>query len=942
MENRFIEMDEYLQQFTRNRKRNLKTLTDLHEPSNGNGYGVSKSFEWSAPLSVQNRVLVVLMENGGVDLGLPQLVDKLLAALHVSFVPDAIKQKIASYLNDKFKSLTDNLLETAELTINRYSSARPSLFGDVIVLRNGSATYQQLKDTLVRLSQEKKVIDIFVLTHGSDKYIALSGGDGIDERKIGAIKTANGAPLSIRSVYMMNCVGSTLNKAWLDAGAKVSSGAIRNNYLPEPSMYFFWSAWKAGQNFETAVTGAFRKTINLMNDAVKNMLGNIPLLSSYAGHVNFENFDFVKDSAPVIQGQRTLTISSDELNFAQSLYNSMATTVLPVSTLQSLNVSLSFEADKTTRPWKVSKQGIDLIKKFQGFRSKMYNDAAGHCTIGYGTLLHQGTCNGAESEKSYEDGISEEKATDLLLEKTKHFEDTINNSVTVDLNQNQVDALMSFIYNVGGDNFNGSTLLKVLNQKKYEDVPGEIKKWTKAKVDGKMVDLPGLVTGRNAEATLFVMSSIANAQSIIDNFSIPFYDTGEHALFGEFIDNAHSGPLANVPPLQPSTTYNINTVAFTYGQIITMGDLYDKYDDFKNAPPSELNRVKKLVEKDETHYKNKVLHLGSFIKGVPNEDWGDDKIGIGKRYIDLALKNNSHFAPPPAGVSSSQKNNRSEWEYYHKKAIDAARSGTPLDQVYPINAFGDHFLTDAFSAGHLINKEVVMNKFIGNVITNGKINDAGDKLFEKVAAGALAIPDVKKELAKYEVMETHWYIAGKHLNLDDTVPVHVFYRVLKGIMEDTTHGGREQIAGLAAKAIHDYLNTYQSNGKKGVPVKNNKGMSWYLTGDTTLEWDSVNHVNNLEIVQQAVKQSVVNIQDAVANKNTPLSAYFQKVWDYVPLLTDATTKTIIDNGIAVYTNPSSQQLIAKSISLVKDELKTLLKALVDAKQIRSINTSWWG
>jgi GH24 family phage-related lysozyme (muramidase) len=941
VENRFIEMDEYLEQFTRTKKRHRNTLTHLPEPNGSNSYSISKSFEWSVPFSVQNRVLVVLMENGGVDLGLPQLVDKLLTALHVNFVPDTIKQKVAGYLNEKFKSLTDNLLESAELTINRYSSAKPTLFGDVIVLRNGSATFQQLKDTLVRLSKEKKVIDIFILTHGSDKYIALSGGDGVDEGKIAAIKTANGAPLNIRSVYMMNCVGSTLNKAWLDAGAKVSSGAIRNNYLPEPTMFFFWNAWKGGQNFETSVTGAYRKTINLMNDTVKSVFGKIPLLSSYVSSINFENYDFVKDSSPVIQGQRSLTISSDELNFTQSLYNSMATTVLPVSTLQSLTVSRSLEAD-TSRPWKTSKHGIELIKKFEGFRSQMYNDPAGNCTIGYGTLLHQGACNGAESENQFKEGISEEKATDLLMQKIKQFEETINDQVKVDLNQNQVDALVSFTYNVGIGNFNDSTLLKVLNQKKYEDVPSEIKKWTKAKKDGKMVELPVLVNRRNAEATLFAMSAIANAQSIIDNFSHPFYDTGEHALFGEFIDNVHSGPLVNVAPLQPSTTFNINTVAFTYGQIITMGDLYDKYEDFKKAPVAELTRVKKLVEKDEAHYRNTVLHLGRFVEGVPNKDWGDNTIGIGRRYIDLALLNNSHFAPPPSGVSSAQKNNRTEWEYYHKQAIDAARNGMPLDQVYPVNAFGDHFLTDAFSAGHLINKEIVMNKFIDNVITNGKINDAGDKLFEKVAAGALAISDVKKELAKYEVTETHWYLAGKHLNLDDTVPVHVFYRVLKGIMEDTDHGGRKQIAGLAAKAIHDFLNTYQSNGKKGVPVKNNKGMSWSLTGDTTLDWNAGNHVNNLEIIQQAVKQSVENIQDAVANKSTPLSVYFQKVWDYVPVLTDPTTKAIIDNAIAVYTNPSSQPLIDKSISLVKDEIKTLLKALEDANKIRSINTTRWG
>ena len=68
---------------------------------------------------------------------------------------------------------------------------------------------------------------------------------------------------------MMNCVGSSLNQAWIDAGAKVSSGAIRNNYLPEPTTFFFWTNWKAGQSFETAVTSAYRKTINAMNDAVR-------------------------------------------------------------------------------------------------------------------------------------------------------------------------------------------------------------------------------------------------------------------------------------------------------------------------------------------------------------------------------------------------------------------------------------------------------------------------------------------------------------------------------------------------------------------------------------------------------------------------------------------------------------------------------------------------
>jgi len=311
---------------------------------------------------------------------------------------------------------------------------------------------------------------------------------------------------------MMNCVGSSLNQAWLEAGAKVSAGTIGNNYIPEPTMYFFWNNWKAGQSCENSVTQAYRKTINLMNDAVRAVIGNIPGLSTIAGLVNFEDFDFVKSSAPVIQGQRTLTISTDDLVFNQSLFNSLATTVLPVSFLQSLNVSRPFTNERT-KSWEYSQQAMDLIKKFEGFRAKLYNDPVGHCTIGYGTLVHTGNCNGAASEQPYLQGVSEDEAIKLIKGRVDEFQKTINDLVTVELNQNQYDSLLSFVYNIGSGKFKDSTLLKVLNQGKYTDVPGEMKKWTKGTIDGKLVDLPGLVNRRNAESSLFA-TPVATSQSL--------------------------------------------------------------------------------------------------------------------------------------------------------------------------------------------------------------------------------------------------------------------------------------------------------------------------------------------------------------------------------------------------------------------------------------------
>jgi GH24 family phage-related lysozyme (muramidase) len=441
------------------------------------------------------------------------LVDKLLAGIPgASLIPDAYRQKLVDHIREAIKSLTDKLLETAELSANRYTAAKPDLFGDVVILRDGTSSYHDLKDKLLSLSRGGKIVDLFVLTHGSADYISVPGG--IDGQKIRDMKTANGKPLSIRSVYMMNCVGSSLNQAWIDAGAKVSSGALRNNYLPESTMFFFWNNWKEAQTFENAATSAYRKTINLMNDAVRGFLRQLPIpgAESLASNLDFENLDFVKDSAPVIQGQRGVTINSDDLSFSESTSSSLATTVLPNRVLRLLGASQSSsDAQRVSRT--ISQPGIDFIKGWEGFRATMYNDS-GHCAIGYGTLLHTGNCDGRPLEQPYINGISEESATQLLLQKANEFQQIINDSVTVALNQNQNDSLVSFVYNIGGNNFQRSTLLRLLNQGNYGAVPTELKKWTKARQNGSLVDLPGLVKRREGEAELFQKPSLTTAQSL--------------------------------------------------------------------------------------------------------------------------------------------------------------------------------------------------------------------------------------------------------------------------------------------------------------------------------------------------------------------------------------------------------------------------------------------
>ncbi|RYE58523.1 MAG: hypothetical protein EOP18_01035, partial [Rhizobiaceae bacterium] len=298
-----------------------------------------------------DRALVVLIENGGIDLDLAGLVDVLVKALPMGdLITDGMRRDLANFLQEKIRSLTDTLLESADLALNQFEKARPGHYDSVAVLRDGTASYDQLKAKLFDLSKAGKMIDLLILTHGGTDYISV--GSGITGQKIRDMKAEFGRPLNLRSVYMMNCVGSSLNQAWIDAGAKTACGAIRNNYLPEPTTHFFWTDWQAGESFEAAATNAYRKTIGLMNGALRSFVSGLPLPGSslLASQIDFEKLQFVIDSAPVIQGERSVTIASDNLSFTQSLGSSLATTVVPTGVVDAIAArTLSTEGEIASR-----------------------------------------------------------------------------------------------------------------------------------------------------------------------------------------------------------------------------------------------------------------------------------------------------------------------------------------------------------------------------------------------------------------------------------------------------------------------------------------------------------------------------------------------------------------------------------------------------------------
>lgn len=138
---------------------------------------------------------------------------------------------------------------------------------------------------------------------------------------------------------------------------------------------------------------------------------------------------------------------------------------------------------------KISSTGVDLIKHFESCKLTAYQDSVGIWTIGWG---HTGSVKKG-------DIWTQGEADNILLNDLDKFEGYVNQYVKVPLTQNQFDALVSWTFNLGPGNLKSSTMLTKLNEKKYDEVPSQMKRWNKA--GGKV--LRGLERRRNAEAAMF-------------------------------------------------------------------------------------------------------------------------------------------------------------------------------------------------------------------------------------------------------------------------------------------------------------------------------------------------------------------------------------------------------------------------------------------------------
>jgi GH24 family phage-related lysozyme (muramidase) len=147
-----------------------------------------------------------------------------------------------------------------------------------------------------------------------------------------------------------------------------------------------------------------------------------------------------------------------------------------------------------------SRELYEFVKVEEGKRLKAYRCPAGYWTIGYGHTSAAGAPVVSPGMV-----ITLEQANEILWRDLLKVAMAVDRLLKVPVTQYQYDALVSFGFNLGLTRLKGSTLLKMVNQKRFDEVPAQFMRWVYANDPrtGKKVQLKGLVKRRRAEAEIW-------------------------------------------------------------------------------------------------------------------------------------------------------------------------------------------------------------------------------------------------------------------------------------------------------------------------------------------------------------------------------------------------------------------------------------------------------
>jgi hypothetical protein len=374
------------------------------------------------------------------------------------------------------------------------------------------------------------------------------------------------------------------------------------------------------------------------------------------------------------------------------------------------------------------------------------------------------------------------------------------------------------------------------------------------------------------------------------------YDTGEHAQFGGGGD------------------VKVRGVFISQGELIAMGDFFERPEDILRAPKAELRQIVTLIRRARAADEGK-----PGAKPVKTEEWNDATDG---RYIKLAKKNTKHFAPKHGTKGKSGADHRGEFRHHHMAAIEIAHAHAGSDRKVPGNAlvyngFAGHFLTDAFSAGHLVDKaglnDIAKRKFNAQKTTGLVIKE--NAFTEAVARRVLGDSKVQQKLSGLQLKVIAW----------GPFSTTRFSEVLFGMSEKKP----EAFFSAFAKLVHDGLNEAIANGA-GVEVENARGDKWQLAGDETLALSP----KTKALARAAVVESNENLELA-ARTYGPLDygGMIDAVWAYTP----RPTKTGVSQIRTVakkFADPSNPATVEAFSQMAIREIDTAIAELKHVGRVR--------
>jgi hypothetical protein len=389
------------------------------------------------------------------------------------------------------------------------------------------------------------------------------------------------------------------------------------------------------------------------------------------------------------------------------------------------------------------------------------------------------------------------------------------------------------------------------------------------------------------------------------------YEAGEHSQFGTAGKNV-----------------TINGFTFDQRYLVSMGDYYKDSDKLMSAKKDELKELVGLIDRDET------ARTGKGGTKVKEEEWtawstkwrsGDDV------YMELNKSNEHHFAP----------RNKNFWEDYHRKALKEAQSsgngsGSVSEKARLLNGFGLHFLTDAFAAGHMIDKIALKDSAKKSL----KVGTNRADLALAVARGILATQKCVDALKGMDIKDGA--IVG-----DWGPPTEPR---LASLLASVMRWKDDEFGSVFARVAHDDLNSAIGRGL-GVWVENKAGDRWQLSGDETLDKSP----KTLEVVRKAVKASEDNLAQAALLKNPGLwhpltpaisdaqfQSFFDNVWQYVPTPTTSsaagegkvTGSAQVAEAVSKASNAADADTIKAIVQLSIDQFDTALTQLREKDLIR--------